>query len=70
MGLRPGEVTGLPWSAVDLDAGLVAIRQMLVRMPDRSLAIGPPKAGSYRTLKMPKSLVRLLRKHEVRQKCK
>ena len=33
MGLRPGEVTGLPWDAVDLDEGVLTVRQALKTPP-------------------------------------
>jgi integrase len=32
LGMRPGEVLGLDWSAVDLDAGRVQVRQQLVEV--------------------------------------
>jgi integrase len=40
LGLRPGEVIGLPWKAVDLKEGTIEIRQSLKRQPDGSLVVG------------------------------
>jgi integrase len=34
-GMRPSEVLGLPWAAVDLDAGVVSIYQKLVKVGNR-----------------------------------
>ena len=68
MGLRPGEVTGLTWDAVDLDEGVLTVRQALKRLPDGTYVIGPPKVGSYRLLRLPDDLVALLRSHRLAQR--
>ncbi len=68
MGLRPGEVLGLPWSAVDLKAGTLTVKQAQVRLPDGTFAIEHPKAGGDRTLKMPDGLTALLKAYKAQQK--
>jgi integrase len=67
-GLRPGEVTGLPWDAVDLTKGTLEVRQSLKRLPDGSLVVGPPKSDSYRTLRLPENLIVILRAHRLAQR--
>jgi integrase len=44
LGLRPGEVIGVPWTAVDLTEGTIEISQSLKRQPDGSLVVGPRNA--------------------------
>jgi integrase len=68
LGLRPGEVTGLPWAAVDLEASTLEVRQALKRLPDSSLVIAPPKVDSYRTIRLTEQLVNVLRHHQLQQK--
>jgi integrase len=36
-GMRPSEVLGLPWAAVDLDAGVVSIYQKLIKVENRAV---------------------------------
>jgi integrase len=68
LGLRPGEVLGLPWKAVDLDEGTLEIKQSLQRLPGGDLAIGPPKKESFRTVRLPDRVIVVLRTHRLRQK--
>jgi len=68
LGLRPGEVLGLSWSAVDLKKGTLGVNQSLKRLPDKSLVIGPPKAESYRTIRLPQNVIDALQAHLVHQK--
>jgi integrase len=57
LGLRPGELLGLRWDDVDLDTGVMRVRQALKRtkVPGRAgLQLGPLKTQqSRRTLRMP-----------------
>jgi integrase len=54
-GLRPGELTGLPWDAVDLDNGTLTVMQSRKVSPDgKTLTIGATKAHSDRVLAMPR----------------
>jgi len=68
MGLRPGEVTGLSWDAMDLDEGILTVRQALKRLPDGTYVLGAPKVDSYRMLRLPTDLVGLLRAHRLTQR--
>jgi integrase len=68
MGLHPGEVLALPWSAVNLEKGVLTVSQALVRLPRGAVGIGTPKANSYRALRMPSSLVSLMGRHRREQK--
>jgi len=67
-GLRPGELLGLPWDAVDLDAGTLRVRQALNRAGGAAFVLGEPKTPkSRRTLDMPAPAVEALRAHRARQ---
>ncbi len=67
-GLRPGELLGLPWKAVDLDERTLDVKQSLQRLPGGELVIGPPKKDSFRTVRLPDRVVVALRAHRVNQK--
>jgi integrase len=67
MGLRPGEVLGLTWSEVDLDANTLAVSKALKRRPGGGV-LGTPKASSDRTLGIPPALVATLKAQQVAQK--
>ena len=68
-GIRTGEALGLPWSNVNLDEGIVVIRQALTKQPG-GLVIGEGKTGKkgWRTINVPEPVVDSLRRHHVRQK--
>jgi integrase len=67
LGLRPGELLGLPWSAIDLDAGTLRVTQSLKRERGK-LLIGETKtASSRRVLRMPTPVVEALRAHKTCQ---
>jgi len=67
LGLRPGELLGLSWSDVDLKVGRLTVRRSLKR-EGTILRLGDPKTPrSVRTLDMPTSLVRSLKRHRTRQ---
>lgn len=68
LGLRQGEALGLPWSAVDLDAGSLTVRQALQRQRAAGLRIVEPKsAAGRRTIALPAPLVDALRAHRASQ---
>jgi len=68
LGLRPGEVLGLCWSDVDLDAGLLSVTRSLKRERNQ-LRLGEPKTpGSKRTLAIPIDVLDALRRHRTRQR--
>lgn len=67
LGLRPGELCGLMWEDVDLEAATVQIRRSL-KNERAGLRIGEPKTRrSYRGLDLPPAVVSALRVHRVRQ---
>jgi integrase len=65
-GLRPGEVTGLPWGAVNLDKGTLTVRQSRKREGGKD-KIGPVKTKSDRVLALHPVLVEALKDHRRRQ---
>ncbi len=62
-GLRRGELAGLRWSDVDLDAGQVSITHTRVSIGGRAEASSPKTAGSRRSVALDPSLVAALREH-------
>lgn len=68
LGLRPGEATGLPWSAIDLDTGTIDIVQMAHR-DGTGLFCGftTPKAKSDRRIALPPEVVAALHRQHTRQ---
>lgn len=62
-GLRPGEVTGLPWKAVDLDEGTMTVLQSRKVDPDGKMYMGATKVHSDRVLAMPQVVQEALRAH-------
>lgn len=66
-GLRRGELLGLRWQDVDLEAGTVHIRYQLQRV-NRELVLVQPKTGSSRrTAGLPEVAVAALRSHRAQQ---
>ncbi len=66
LGLRQGEALGLQWDDVDLEDGVLHVRQQLLRT-NRKLVLAPVKtAKSRREIVMPASIVAGLREHRQR----
>ncbi|MCZ6874185.1 MAG: site-specific integrase [bacterium] len=65
-GARKGELCGLKWGNVDLEAGRVSIVRQLIK-PGAPPLLGPPKNGKPRTIELMPLTVKLLRQHKVRQ---
>jgi integrase len=68
LGLRPGEVMGLQWSAVDLKAGIVEVVRSLKRRTKAPPVLGPTKVQSDRTVRLPEQLRAVLAEHQARQR--
>jgi integrase len=67
-GLRRGEVLGLRWEDVDLEHGLLNIRQAL-HVEDREIKAGLPKSeASESQVAIPSSLIGELKRHHTAQK--
>lgn len=67
VGLRRGEVMGLTWKDVDLERGVLHIRQTRVEGVNGVEVDVPKTVNSRRDIPMPESLVRVLREYRVRQ---
>ncbi len=68
LGLRPGELFGLPWSAIDFEETTLSVHQSLVRLHGNKLVIGAPKTDkSRRVLNMPQPVTTALKDHRQRQ---
>lgn len=65
-GARKGEVCGLRWQDVDLQAGQVVIMQQLVKSGAQP-QFGPPKNGISRSITLMPYTVELLRQHRAGQ---
>jgi len=66
-GLRRGEICGLRWSDLDLDNGLLTVRQQLVQS-GRDLLFGEPKTKKgARSLALDADTVTMLRSHRAAQ---
>jgi integrase len=66
-GMRRGELAGLRWSDVDLDAGSLTIRQTLTVVAGRPRFDEPKTATSRRTLTLDTDTRSALRSHRARQ---
>ena len=67
LGLRQGEALGLRWEDVDLEAGVLSVRQTLERAGRRPRFGEPKTARSRRTITMPGIVAAALRRHRTRQ---
>jgi integrase len=66
-GLRRGELLGLKWTDIDLDAGKLSVRRSL-KVTENGLAFGSLKnKTSYRSVPLNKTAVAALRAHRARQ---
>jgi len=68
IGLRPGEALGLPWTLLDLDNGVLRVRQTLKRVKGKGLIYGTPKSeAGRRDIVIPPPLLERLRAHKKAQ---
>lgn len=65
-GMREGEVLGLPWDAVDFDAGTIHIYRQLQQLKGQ-VRLGPPKNGKPRTITPAPAVMGLLREQRKAQ---
>ncbi|HZJ28141.1 MAG TPA: site-specific integrase, partial [Acidimicrobiia bacterium] len=66
-GMRRGEVAGLRWIDVDLDAGRVAVRHTRVLVYDQAIISEPKTRRSRRVVSLDEGTVHALRLHRQRQ---
>jgi integrase len=63
-GLRRGEIVGLQWTDIDLDAGTVRVERSVEETRAQGLRVKPPKTkAGKRTVSMPPSTVEALKDH-------
>lgn len=72
LGLRPGELLGLSWRDVDLEAGVLHVRQSCKRERDKDgrerLVLGEPKtAKSRRSIALPAPVRAAMQRHRAQQ---
>jgi integrase len=67
-GLRLGELLGMRWQDLDLDAGVLTVRHSLQRLPGRGPELVEPKtARSRRSIVLGRSTLAALRSHRATQ---
>jgi integrase len=66
-GLRRGEILGLAWDAVDLAAGTISVKRVVISDEQRRpmLREGAKTAGSIRTVSLAPELIERLREHKI-----
>lgn len=65
-GMRRGEILGLRWADVDLDAGRLAVRRTLISVAYR-IQHSTPKTHQARTIDLDSQTITQLRNHQARQ---
>ena len=67
-GLRQGELLGLTWADLDIDAGQLTVRRSLARDAHGGFSLRPPKtARSRRTISLPRLGIDAVRRQKRRQ---
>jgi integrase len=66
MGLRQGELLGLKWEDVDLEAGTLSVRRSL-SYTEKEPKFNSPKNGKGRSLKLTATALDALRRHKIAQ---
>ena len=67
-GIRQGEGVGLRWADIDLDRGILYVRQVGQYLPGQGVTFKEPKTlGSRRPVALDPATVQLLREHRQRQ---
>lgn len=67
-GMRRGELVGLRWGEVDLEAGLIKITAQLTELKGKKFLSEPKTRASRRTIAISGETVEVLQNHKVRQK--
>jgi integrase len=67
LGMRQGEIIGLPWDAVDFKAGTINVKIQAQRVDGIVYFLPTKTAKGNRTLHLPKPLLDALKAHRIRQ---
>jgi integrase len=67
LGMRKGEIFGLRWQDVDLDAQTLTVRYQLQRVGGKKQLVEPKTERSRRTVALPAFAVVAIRAHKIRQ---
>jgi len=68
LGLRRGEILGLRWKDLNLDEGVLSVKQAAQRIRGQGMTFAPPKTErARRKVMLPNPLVSALRSHHKRQ---
>lgn len=67
LGLRRGELLGLHWDEIDLDAGTLEVVQTLQRVDGALRFVRPKTDGSHRTIPLPPLCITALQDHRRQQ---
>ena len=67
LGMRRAELLGLPWDAVNLDTGVIEVRQSLQRVRGELRIVPTKSQASERPVPLPSVCVKALRSHRARQ---
>ena len=67
LGLRQGEILGLRWDDLDLDAKQLRVQSQLQFVEGTGFVFKEPKWHSRRTIALPEVTIRALRAHKIRQ---
>jgi integrase len=66
-GLRRGELLGLRWQDLDLDAGRLTVKQSLVMLKGKAVIQAPKNKAALRSVRLTSDAVAALRAHKIRQ---
>jgi integrase len=64
IGLRQGEILGLKWSELDLEAGSLTVRAALQRVNKKLIQVEPKSESSFRTINLPAVCVSAFAQHK------
>jgi integrase len=66
-GMRRGEIAGLQWSDIDLDAGTLRVQRARITVGGEAQTSNPKAAASRRLVPLDPALVAMLRSHRAHQ---